>query len=41
MFLINPLEYLLQFDFAPYLFGAFAFFGVIAAIQMLIFGRGV
>lgn len=41
MFVINILEYLFAFEFTQWLFGAFAFFGVMLCIQKLIFKRGV
>lgn len=39
MFLINPFEYLFEFEFASYIFAAFAFFGVMLLVQKLVFGR--
>lgn len=38
---INPLSYLIQIDLSNYLFGAFAFFGVMLLFKKLFFDRGV
>lgn len=41
MFLINVIEFLLMFEFAKYIFMAFAFFGVTVLVRYMIMGRGV
>ncbi len=40
MFFVNPLTYLFQLNFIPWIFGAFALFGVILCLKK-VFGRGV
>lgn len=38
MFLLNVIDYILQFDFSLWLFGGFGFFGLNLCVQRLIFG---
>lgn len=41
MFLINVLDYLIAFEFIYYVFGSFAFFGIMLCLRKLILHKGI